>query len=173
MNLTDASLQRVDTHWAVLAVGEAERDRALAVCGARLVKRAVGSQIRIEFPEHGRDEDLLSRLAMAYEIAAIEGINAFLSLDAEKAALREQCAAGAWRAFEIGRLFDLPRMSTIGSFMCWASVGIGYCATDGRTYGAGVTRTRRQHRWRRMVGLAGITDCSTGSSIAGSAHTEI
>ncbi|HPT97727.1 MAG TPA: DEAD/DEAH box helicase [Armatimonadota bacterium] len=109
MNLTDASLQRVDTHWAVLAVGEAERDRALAVCGARLVKRAVGNQIRIEFPEHGRDEDLLSRLAMAYEIAAIEGINAFLSLDAEKAALREQCAAGAWRAFEIGRLFDLPR----------------------------------------------------------------
>ncbi len=42
MNINDNSLQRVDSHWAVLAVGERERDRGLEVANTRLVKQAVG-----------------------------------------------------------------------------------------------------------------------------------
>ncbi|MBW2739158.1 MAG: hypothetical protein JRE64_10000, partial [Deltaproteobacteria bacterium] len=56
-------LHNVDHHWAVLAVGEAERDRGLKVANARLVKQAVGQQMLIDFPENGGDDELLHRLA--------------------------------------------------------------------------------------------------------------
>lgn len=108
MNITHAALQKVDTHWAVLAIGEAERDRGLSVTEARLVKKAVGRQIQIDYPENSRDDDLLKRLSTAYEMAAIEGLGAFLNPALDAKDLREQCAAGAWRAYEIRRLFDIP-----------------------------------------------------------------
>jgi hypothetical protein len=66
MNVTEASLKSVDSHWAVLAVGEAERDRGLAIADARLVRMAVGQQIHVELSEQDADADLLRRLAMAY-----------------------------------------------------------------------------------------------------------
>lgn len=108
MNVTHASLRLVDEHWAVLAVGEAERDRGLNIVSTWLVKKAVGQQMQIDCPESDLDHDLIRRLAMAYEMAAIEGLGAFLNFSAEAKELREQCAAGAWRTFEIRRLFDLP-----------------------------------------------------------------
>jgi hypothetical protein len=92
----------------VVAVGEAERDRGLKVADARLVKQAVGQQMLIDFPENGFDDELLRRLAMAYEMAAIEGLDAFLNPTSDDEELRRQCSAGAWRAFEIRRLLALP-----------------------------------------------------------------
>lgn len=127
MNVTHASLQRVDTHWAVLAIGEAERDRGLTVTGARLVKKAVGQQIQIDFPENEGDDNLLRRLAMAYEMAAIEGLSAFLSPTLEANDLREQCAAGAWRVFEIRRLFDLPEKEEERIYHILHLSALAYC----------------------------------------------
>lgn len=127
MNINHDSLQRVDAHWAVLAVGEAERDRGLTVAGVRLVKKAVGLQIQIDFPENGRDDDLLNRLAMAYEIAAIEGLAAFLNPASDAKELREQCAAGAWRAFEIRQLFDLPATEDERVFHVLHLSALAYC----------------------------------------------
>ena len=106
--IREQDLHNVDRHWAVLAVGEAERDRGLKVADARLVKQAVGQQMHIDFPEDGGDDELLHRLAMAYEMAAIEGLDAFLNPTSDDEELRKQCSAGAWRAFEIRRLLMLP-----------------------------------------------------------------
>ncbi len=106
--IREQDLHNVDRHWAVVAVGEAERDRGLKVADARLVKQAVGQQMLIDFPENGFDDELLRRLAMAYEMAAIEGLDAFLNPTSDDEELRRQCSAGAWRAFEIRRLLALP-----------------------------------------------------------------
>ena len=83
---------------SVLAVGEAERDRGLKVADARLVKQAVGHQMLIDFPENDFDDELLHRLAMAYEMAAIEGLDAFMNPTSNDEKLRKQCSAGAWLA---------------------------------------------------------------------------
>ncbi len=106
--MDEQDLHNVDRHWAVVAVGEAERNRGLKVADARLVKQAVGQQMLIDFPENGFDDELLRRLAMAYEMAAIEGLDAFLNPTSDDEELRKQCSAGAWRAFEIRRLLALP-----------------------------------------------------------------
>lgn len=106
--IREQDLHNVDRHWAVLAIGEDQRDRGLKVADARLVKQAVGHQIAIDFPENEFDDELLHRLAMAYEMAAIEGLDAFLNPTSDDEELRRQCTAGAWRAFEIRRLLPLP-----------------------------------------------------------------
>lgn len=109
MNVTTESLAKVDQHWAVLAVGAAERQRGLEIANVRLVTKALGEQLTLDVPEQRPgDDDLLSRLALAFEMAAIEGLNAFLNTTSGDAELRDQCAAGAWRAFEIGRMTRPP-----------------------------------------------------------------
>ncbi len=108
MNVTTASLERVDAHWAVQAVGETRQKYGFELANRLLVDKALGQQIHFEFDYQNMDEDLLSRLAMAYEMAAIEGLRDFLNPTSDVSELREQCAAGAYRAFELRRLFSLP-----------------------------------------------------------------
>ena len=110
MLVSDESLQAADNHWAVLAVGAGNRDRALEVAKARLVQSAVHRQMKLSFDGQAEDEDLIARLAMAYEVAAIEGSDAILrpSPD-ERIKQRAKVAhAAAWRAFELRRLLPVP-----------------------------------------------------------------
>ncbi|KAF5416903.1 MAG: ATP-dependent DNA helicase Hel308 [Candidatus Methanogaster sp.] len=125
--INNDSLLKVDNHWAVLAVGEVERDRGLKVADARLVKQAVGRQMQIDFSETAHDSDLLRRLAMAYEMASIEGLGAVLNPTNTDDKLRQQCVAGAWRAFEIRRLFDLPEQNEVSIFHILHLSALAYC----------------------------------------------
>lgn len=125
--INNDSLRKVDNHWAVLAVGEVERDRGLKVADARLVKHAVGRQMQIDFAETDYDSDLLRRLAMAYEMAAIEGLGAVLNPTSTDDELRQQCVAGAWRAFEIRRLFNLPEQNEASIFHILHLSALAYC----------------------------------------------
>lgn len=125
--IKEEHLQRVDHHWAVLALSEAERERGFQVANARLVSRAVGRQMRIDFPEKGSDDDLLRRLAMAYEMAAIEGLSAVLNPASGNGELHAQCAAGAWRAFGLRRLFDLPEQIEARIFHILNLSALAYC----------------------------------------------
>ncbi len=109
MNVTAESLARVDQHWAVMAVGATERQRGLEIANVRLVTKAVGEQLTLNIQDQrAGEEDLLSRLALAYEMAAIEGLGDLMNTTSGDPALRDQCAAGAWRAFEIGRMTKPP-----------------------------------------------------------------
>ncbi|HWQ96233.1 MAG TPA: DEAD/DEAH box helicase, partial [Candidatus Methylomirabilis sp.] len=127
MIVNDDSLRKVDSHWAILAVGEAERNRGLKVADARLVKQAVGRQMYIDFAEIDNDSDLLRRLSMAYEMAAIEGLKAVLNPTDPNHELRQQCAAGAWRAFDICRLFNLPEQTEESIFHILHLSALAYC----------------------------------------------
>ncbi|HEY6873291.1 MAG TPA: DEAD/DEAH box helicase [Geobacteraceae bacterium] len=127
MNITETSLSRVDSHWAVLALGEEARDRGLKMADARLVKRAVGAQIEFAFDDGVGDDELLHRLSLAYELAALEGLGAFLNPTSGDDLAREQCAAGAWRAFEIRRLFDLPEGEIDRVFHVLHLSALAYC----------------------------------------------
>ena len=125
--LREQDLENIDSHWAVMAIGEDERDRGLKVANARLVKKAVGQQMLINFPENGFDDELLHRLAMAYEMAAIEGLNEYINPASETENLRRQCMAGAWRTFEIRRLFALPEDDIERIFHILHLSALAYC----------------------------------------------
>jgi DEAD/DEAH box helicase len=106
VNVTSLSLARVDEHWALAALGPTTIREALSAANSILVGRAFGKQIRFEFGDAPSQSDL-ERVALAYEMAAIDGLAAMTSPTSSRE-LREQCAAGAYRAFELRRVFSLP-----------------------------------------------------------------
>lgn len=128
MLVTAESLKRVDDHWAVLAVGKTKRDRGLRVADARLVKSAVQDQMELNFQERVNDSELLSRLALAYEVAATEGLDALLHPSNDNEELQQQAQAGAWRAFELRRLMVLPEDTDSRIFHVLHLAAISYCA---------------------------------------------
>ena len=75
MSLSDRALQALNEHWAVAAIGAGEIERAGDLACQRLARRAVGRQIRFSFEERAEDEPFLERVALAYELAAIEGLD--------------------------------------------------------------------------------------------------
>jgi superfamily II DNA/RNA helicase len=129
MLVTESTLQDIDKHWAVLALGEKQRDRVLEVAKARLVSSALGQQVSLDFRDHPTDSELLDRLALAYEMAAIEGLNAVLHPSTSKSNedLRKQCHAGAWRAFELQRLTAIPDLTEQRLFHVMHLAALAYC----------------------------------------------
>ena len=108
MNVTAASLERIDKHWAVLAIGDEQIRNGSELANHLLVDKAVGDQIQFDFAFSESDYYLLDRISMAYELAAIEGLNDFLNPASGDLELKKQCSSGAYRAFELRRLLNLP-----------------------------------------------------------------
>lgn len=129
MLIDEAALQAADNHWAVLAVGQAGRDRALYVAKTRLVRAAVRRQMTLASDDQPQDDELLDRVAMAYEVAAIEGLEAILhpGTDAPSKELQRNAQAGAWRAFELRRPLGIPTVEEPRLFHVMHLAGLAYC----------------------------------------------
>jgi len=107
--ITHETLQKIDTHWAVMAVGnEKFRQSILQFSKAKLVENAVGEQLALHLDDYFDDEDALRRLAMAYEMVAIEGMQDFIN-HTDNDELQDQFLAGSRRAFEIYRVLENPK----------------------------------------------------------------
>lgn len=127
MSLTETALRLVDNHWAVVAVSADDPTRGIEVANARLVKNSVGQQMQLSLETKPSDDYLLQRLAMAYEMASIEGLRAFLNFSPEEEDLRGQCVAGAWRAFEVRRLLLVPVTTEERIFHVLHLSALAYC----------------------------------------------
>ena len=110
MIITEDALNRLDQHWAIQALGNDQVARALDVAAVRIMRSAVGRQMTIEFEETKSDAKVVERAAMAYELAAIEGLYALLhpSDDESRVQLRVQAQAGAFRAYSLRRTLPIP-----------------------------------------------------------------
>ena len=98
-------VNRLQTHWAISSLNSGDLKRAFKLAETRLVHSAVGSQMEIEHAEVANDANILDRVAIAYELAAVEGLNALLhpSGDEESKQLRDQAQDAAHCAFELRR----------------------------------------------------------------------
>ncbi len=106
--ITRKNLQKIDDHWAVQAIGDDTLCQSiLQYAKARLVNNAVGEQLSLHLADDFNDEDALKRLAMAYEMAAIEGMHDFIN-HTDNDELFDQFSAGSHRAFEINRVLKIP-----------------------------------------------------------------
>jgi len=104
--LNNNDLELLDLHWAVGSFSPEIRNTIAEIANEMMVEKSVGEQMNIELKFSDENMKNIKGLANAYELAAIEGIDAYISGSNDK--LRRQCIAGAWRAFELYRLSDIP-----------------------------------------------------------------
>ncbi|MCY3675869.1 MAG: DEAD/DEAH box helicase [Paracoccaceae bacterium] len=125
MNVTKTSLEKMVQHWAIQAISNEEINRAVELSNRLLVEKAVGDQIHLNYKPSSSDYLLLDRVSMAYEIAAIEGLNDFLN--PKENDLSKQCASGAYLAFEIKRLFEIPNTDLERIYHILHLSSLAYC----------------------------------------------
>ena len=108
MSLSERALETLNEHWAVAAIGAEGLKRASDLVHQRLAQRAVGRQIIFSFAESVEDEPFLERVALAFELAAIEGLDELSRPAGENLPLRDQAVAASFRAFDVRRLLPVP-----------------------------------------------------------------
>ena len=108
MSLSARVLDGLRRHWAVQAIPRADLNRSEGIVNERLAKRLVGDGFEFPPEESRTDDALLGRVALAYRIALIEGLDALSTDSAEDQELRERASAGAYCAFGILRLLPPP-----------------------------------------------------------------
>ncbi len=108
MGLSKEALDELKNHWAVNAIGEADLERANRFVNQRLALQAVGRQINFSFSLSEDEDILLDQVVLAYELAAIEGLEELSRPSGENVELRDQAIAASFQVFEIRRLQSIP-----------------------------------------------------------------
>ena len=127
MTLSMNALEALKNHWAVGAIGKDDLDRAERLVHERLARRAVGKQIAFSFAASESDDAFLERVALAYEMAAIEGLDELSRPASENMALRDQATAASFRAFDIRRLLPIPTETNDRLFFVLQLSAAAYC----------------------------------------------
>ena len=153
MSLSSVALEELDKHWAVAAIGADDLRRTYNLIHQRLARRAVGKQISFSFEEQAEDEPFLERVALAFELAAIEGLDELSRPAGENRDLREQAVAASFRAFEIRRLLSVPNETQDRLFFVLQLSAIAYCGD----------RWSDLRRWYREQGEALRVPSAAGS----------
>ena len=108
MSVSENTLESLNHHWAVASIGAEELRRVENLICERLANWTVGEQIKFSFEESSDDELFLRRVELAFEVAAIEGLDEMSRPADENTLLREQAVVASNRAFEILHLFPIP-----------------------------------------------------------------
>lgn len=127
MNVTQQSLEGLKKHWAIQAIDKNEIEKAFKLADELIVNNAVGEQIQFGFSFTPADYDLLERTAMAYELVAIEGLDALLSPTSDDTEAREQCVAATHQAFEFYRLLPISEYKEKKIFHILHLSALAYC----------------------------------------------
>lgn len=114
-------------HWAIQAIGSNDLSRAANLVNERLAHRAVGKQIKFAFNTDKQDGSFLERVALAYELAAIEGLDELSRPSGVNYTLRDQAVAAAFRAFDIRQLLSVPVEVPDRLFFILQLSALAYC----------------------------------------------
>ena len=127
MSLSRKALDALRSHWAVNAIGVAKLERAETLVSERLADRAVGGQIAFSFSWSKDHDALLERVALAFEVAAIEGLEELSRPFGENMELRDQATAASFRVFDIRRLLPVPAKTRDRLFFVLQLSAVAYC----------------------------------------------
>ncbi len=127
MSLSHSALEALNEHWAVAAIGPHDLERAVDLVHQRLAQQAVGKQFTFAFNESADDALFLQRVSLAFELAAIEGLDELSRPAGENQSLRDQAVAASFRAFDIRRLLPVPANTLERIFSVLQLSAIAYC----------------------------------------------
>ena len=127
MILSQKHLEQINQHWAVQSIDNNLRTQVMEMAEQHLVGMTLGNLL--EYSQTDCDDDLLERVAMAYELVAIEGIDALLHpvANQENQNLRKLAQVGAYRAFDLFRILPVPDDNEARLFHVLHVAGLAYC----------------------------------------------
>lgn len=127
MSLSVESVAALLNHWAVSSIGADNLERADRLVHERLAHRAVGKQIAFSFAIEPHDDPFLERVALAYEMAAIEGLDELSRPSGANQTLRNQAISASYKAFDIRRLMPIPTDANERLFFVLQISALAYC----------------------------------------------
>lgn len=127
MSLPKTALEALNEHWAVAAIGGDELERADRIVRQSFVRRAEGKQVSFSFTDNSDDVSFLGRVALAYELVAIEGLDELSRPNGENRKLRDQTVAASFRAFDFRRLLPVPEETCNRLFFVLQFSAMAYC----------------------------------------------
>ncbi len=95
-------------HWALEAIGQSRLAEASRIVNETLAMRSLGKQIAFDYVHDENQIELLERVAVAYELMAIDGLDELSRPEGSNRELRVQTVSACSSAFEIRRLQELP-----------------------------------------------------------------
>ncbi len=119
--------QALKSHWALQAIGTRNLDRAENLVNENFAQQAVGQQIIFNFDQSIEDISFLDRVALAYELAAIEGLDQLSRPDGNDSELRNQTIAASFKAFDIRRLLPVPEQTQERLYFVLQLSALAYC----------------------------------------------
>ena len=108
MTLPAEAFFTLHSHWAIESVGKQDRERATQLAQRRLTQRTVSERSQFSFASASDEDLLLDRVALAYELAVLEGLDVLCGASAHDDKQRDLAVAGAFCAFELRRLLPVP-----------------------------------------------------------------
>ncbi len=127
MSLSTGAVDALRSHWALGAIGADDLNRADRIVNEYLARRAAGGQTSFSVPESEDQRALLERVALAFEMAAIEGLEELGRPSGENLRLRDQATAASFLTFYIRRLQPIPVDRHDRLFFVLQLSGIAYC----------------------------------------------
>lgn len=130
MIVTKDMLSELSNHWAIAAIPRKDVVRAKRIVEERLVSQAVGEQIHFDFAvkqPSKKDDELLEKVALAYEMAAVEGLVALGGSQQGNEDKAKVCAAAAFELFDFVRLATVPEQTEARIFHVLKFFAIAYC----------------------------------------------
>ena len=104
-------LEALEDHWAITAVGHDSIQRADILRFKRFTDQATGNQNDLSFTVNPEDVPLLARVALAYELIAIEGLDALSRPSSDNQHLKDRTRAAASRVLDFRWCLPvLPKM---------------------------------------------------------------
>ena len=126
MSLQTQDFELLWSHWAVKALDTDDKQVSAAV-NQHLARHAVGRQIPFDFPLSEEDMPALDRVALAYELAAVEGLDELNRVGGERDHLRRQAMAASFCAFDLRRLMPVPHPTHERLYFVLHLSALAYC----------------------------------------------
>ncbi|MCY4233756.1 MAG: DEAD/DEAH box helicase [Bacteroidetes bacterium] len=127
MILSMNALEALDNHWAVSTIKGEGLERTQQIINQRLADHALGRQIKFSFSANENDKILIDQVALALELAAIEGLDELSQSFPDNIQLRDQATAASFRLFDIWRLQPVPSQLSKRLFFVLQLSSIAYC----------------------------------------------
>lgn len=102
-------LNRLESHWAIAAIPKTDRKACFNIIEKINVQKSIKKSIQFNFKIEKDWQEKVLKMALAYEMPAIENIASFTNY-ADESCDRGLFSASAWRCFDLYSVVEIPKI---------------------------------------------------------------